>query len=80
MIYLDLLQIACYNLGVEKLRKRYLYVEATTMNEIFAAISSIGFPSVVSIYLLVRFESKISDLTLTIHSLEKSIEKLNARQ
>lgn len=50
------------------------------MNEIFAAISSIGFPSVVSIYLLVRFESKISDLTLTIHSLDKNIEKLSFKK
>lgn len=50
------------------------------MNEIFAAISSVGFPSVVSIYLLVRFESKISDLTVTIHGLEKTIERLSLKK
>ena len=47
------------------------------MNEILTAISTVGFPSVVSIYLLVRFEAKISTLTTTIHGLEKSIERLN---
>jgi|GEM_PF-1319844 len=47
------------------------------MNEILTAISTVGFPSVVSIYLLVRFESKISALATTIYNLEKSIEKLN---
>lgn len=47
------------------------------MSEVLTAISTVGFPSVVSIYLLVRFEAKISALTTTIYNLEKSIERLN---
>lgn len=33
------------------------------MSEIFTALGNFGFPIVVSIYLLVRFEKKLDDLT-----------------
>jgi len=49
------------------------------MTDILNAISSLGFPSVVAIYLLVRFESKITDLAKTISSLEKTIDKINLK-
>ncbi len=47
------------------------------LEEIFNAIANVGFPTVVSIYLLMRFESQISTLTQTILKLEKTIEKLS---
>ena len=49
------------------------------MDDLFNAIFSLGFPTVVSIYLLVRFETKITNLAKTINSLEKTIEKMNIR-
>jgi hypothetical protein len=36
------------------------------MSEIFTALGNFGFPIVVSIYLLVRFEKKLDDLTKVI--------------
>lgn len=42
---------------------------------LFSAMGDLGFPTVVSIYLLVRFEGKISSLTISINNLEKMIEK-----
>lgn len=50
------------------------------MSELLNAVSSLGFPSVVAIYLLVRFESKITDLAKTINNLEKSIEKMASKK
>lgn len=46
------------------------------MNDLITAVSTVGFPTVVSFYLLVRFEAKISVLSNSILSLEKSIEKM----
>lgn len=46
------------------------------MDEIISAISNVGFPTVVSIYLLVRFESRIIDLTSSINHLEQTINNV----
>ena len=47
------------------------------MSEIFNQIANLGFPIVLSIYLLVRIEGKIEALTISIHELSKSIESLS---
>jgi len=46
------------------------------MDELFSAIFNLGFPTVVSIYLLVRFETKITNLAKTISDLEQTIGRL----
>ncbi|MDI3312270.1 MAG: YvrJ family protein [Thermoanaerobacterium sp.] len=46
------------------------------MNEIFAGIANLGFPIVVSIYLLVRIEGKLDSLTNSINELAKAITKI----
>lgn len=43
------------------------------MTEIFTAAGNFGFPIVVSIYLLVRFENKIDKLTESIDKSNKDI-------
>lgn len=43
------------------------------MNEIFAGIANLGFPIVVSIYLLVRVEMKLDNLANSITELAKAI-------
>lgn len=45
------------------------------MNEIFAGIANLGFPIVVSIYLLVRVEGKLDSLTNSINDLAKAISR-----
>ncbi|SNX53543.1 YvrJ family protein [Thermoanaerobacterium sp. RBIITD] len=45
------------------------------MNEVFAGIANLGFPIVVSIYLLVRVEGKLDSLTNSINELAKAIAK-----
>lgn len=47
----------------------------TKMNEVFAGIANLGFPIVVSIYLLVRVEGKLDSLTNSINELAKAIAK-----
>ena len=39
------------------------------MQEMLMQIGNLGFPIVVSMYLLIRVETKIEDLTLSIHEL-----------
>jgi hypothetical protein len=46
------------------------------MSEIFAGIANLGFPIVISIYLLVRIEGKLDSLTNSINELTKAIAKL----
>lgn len=46
------------------------------MEEILTQIGNVGFPIVVSIYLMVRFEKKIDILSKSIYQLDDSIEKL----
>lgn len=43
------------------------------MEIIFGQIANLGFPIVVSIFLLVRIESKLSDITSSINELTKAI-------
>lgn len=46
------------------------------MEEIFINIANFGFSIVISIYLLVRIEKKIEELTKSIDELNKSILKM----
>ncbi|WP_090549139.1 YvrJ family protein [Natronincola ferrireducens] len=49
------------------------------MNEVLNQVANLGFPIVVSIYLLIRIEGKLEGLTLSIHELAKSIQVLSAK-
>ncbi|NLU10339.1 MAG: YvrJ family protein [Tepidanaerobacter acetatoxydans] len=44
------------------------------MDELVAHVANVGFPIAVSIYLLVRVETKIESLTCSIYELAKVIE------
>ncbi|MCC5909572.1 MAG: YvrJ family protein [Clostridiaceae bacterium] len=46
------------------------------MNEVLNQIANLGFPIVLSIYLLIRIEGKLEGLTVSIHQLAKSIETM----
>lgn len=46
------------------------------MEELFMNIANFGFSIVISIYLLVRMEKKIEDLTKSINELNKIIIKM----
>jgi len=48
------------------------------MQEIVAQVANVGFPIVVSIYLLVRVEAKMESLTNSINELAKVISKFEA--
>jgi hypothetical protein len=50
------------------------------MEEMLNQISNVGFPIVVSIYLLLRFEKKIDILTKSIDQLDDTMEKMMAYQ
>ncbi|MBU5436685.1 YvrJ family protein [Tissierella sp. MSJ-40] len=43
------------------------------MNEIYSHIANLGFPIVISIYLLVRIEGKLNQLTESINELSRTI-------
>ena len=43
------------------------------MEEIYTHIANLGFPIVISIYLLVRIEGKLNQLTESINELSKAI-------
>lgn len=45
------------------------------MEELVAQIANVGFPIVLSMYLLIRIESKMSDLTRSIDQLSEVIQK-----
>lgn len=45
------------------------------MEELIAQIANVGFPIVVSMYLLVRIEGKMSELTRSINKLTDVLEK-----
>lgn len=49
------------------------------MEDLATQIANLGFPIVVSIYLLVRIESKIDGLTMSISELAKVIESLKEK-
>lgn len=46
------------------------------MEEIYTNIANLGFPIVISIYLLVRIEGKLNQLSESINELSKTIEKI----
>ncbi|MCR2044722.1 YvrJ family protein [Anaerosalibacter massiliensis] len=46
------------------------------MEEIYTQIANLGFPIVISIYLLVRIEGKLDDLTESINELSKVITSI----
>jgi len=46
------------------------------MEEIFGQVANLGFPIVISIYLLVRLEGRVESLTISINELAKSIDLL----
>lgn len=46
------------------------------MDEIYVQIANLGFPIAVSIYLLVRMEGKLNQLTGSINELSKTIAKI----
>ncbi|MEW6621812.1 MAG: YvrJ family protein [Bacillota bacterium] len=45
------------------------------MEMIFTQVGNFGFPMVVAIYLLVRVEKKLDELTIAINDLGKAVEK-----
>jgi len=47
------------------------------MNELLTPVANVGFPIVLSIYLLVRLEGKIEGLSDSLHELAKSITNLS---
>lgn len=49
------------------------------MNDIFGQVANLGFPIVISIYLLVRLEGKVESLTMSINELAKSIDLLSVK-
>jgi len=46
------------------------------MDQVLTLISNLGFPIVVSIYLLVRIESRMEELSRSIHELAKVVATL----
>lgn len=46
------------------------------MEEIYSHISNLGFPIVISIYLLVRIEGKLNQLTESINELARVISSM----
>lgn len=46
------------------------------MQDMFTQIANLGFPIVLSIYLLVRLEAKMDKLSATIEHLSDSVEKM----
>lgn len=46
------------------------------MEEIYSHIANLGFPIAVSIYLLVRIEGKLNNLTESINELSNAISRL----
>ncbi len=46
------------------------------MEELIANVANLGFPIAVSVYLLVRIEGKLENLSLSIHELSRVIASL----
>nr|WP_300006040.1 YvrJ family protein [Tissierella sp.] len=46
------------------------------MEEIYTHVANLGFPIVISIYLLVRIEGKLNQLSESINELTKTIAKV----
>ncbi|WP_077369553.1 YvrJ family protein [Anaerosalibacter sp. Marseille-P3206] len=47
------------------------------MENLYTQIANLGFPIVISIYLLVRIEGKLNELTKSINELSKTIASMN---
>ena len=47
------------------------------MQELLTPIANLGFPIVLSIYLLVRLESRMENLTLSLQELAQSINSMD---
>ncbi|MBR0577041.1 YvrJ family protein [Proteiniclasticum sp. BAD-10] len=47
------------------------------MEGLFEAAANVGFPMVVSIYLLTRIEGKMENLTVSINKLSSALEKVS---
>ncbi|WP_064505501.1 YvrJ family protein [Defluviitalea phaphyphila] len=45
------------------------------MEELFSQVANLGFPIIVSIYLLVRVEAKLDELTKSIQKLSSAISQ-----
>ena len=48
------------------------------MEDIYTSIANLGFPIVISVYLLVRIEGKLNQLSESIIELSKTIAKMDA--
>ncbi len=46
------------------------------MEQLFAMIANIGFPIAISVYLLVRIENRMENLTQSIQALARAIDNL----
>ncbi|NLL81227.1 MAG: YvrJ family protein [Tissierellia bacterium] len=46
------------------------------MEQLFSTIANLGFPIVISVYLLVRIEGKLDELTISINELSKVISAI----
>lgn len=46
------------------------------MENVYTQIANLGFPIVISVYLLVRIEGKLNELTKSINELSKTIATL----
>ncbi|OHY73348.1 YvrJ family protein [Priestia aryabhattai] len=51
-------------------------METVTLPVLISAVGNFGFPVILSLYLLIRFEKKIGDLTLAIQSLNEAANKV----
>ena len=49
------------------------------MEDIYNQIANLGFPIVVTLYLLIRIEGKLDKLSTCINTLSISIEKLDSK-
>ena len=47
--------------------------------DLMALVSNLGFPAIVTMYLLIRIEGKLENLSESINSLSKNIYELNKR-
>lgn len=49
------------------------------MDNLYTSIANLGFPIVITLYLLIRIEGKLETLTSSINSLSLNIEKLDKK-
>ncbi len=46
------------------------------MEQIYSVIANVGFPIAISMYLLIRIENRLGELTKSIHELNASIQSM----